>query len=64
MKKNYALNGGSWPGTAAAPNTREVTFGKEAGQLVEEITFLTTKAKSDTAYLAELLTMRSNIPSG
>jgi len=55
------LNCASWAGAAIGPNTREAALGKAAGQLVEEITFLTTKAQSETAYLSELSTTCSKI---
>lgn len=63
-RKQNALNCSSWADTVAAPGTREVTFGKAAVQLLEEITFLMTKAKSETAYLPELSATRSNILPG
>lgn len=62
--KQNVLNCSSWADTVAAPGTREVTFGKAAVQLLEEITFLMTKAKSETAYLPELSATRSNILPG
>lgn len=63
-KKQSALHCSSWADTVAAPGTREGNFGKAAVQPVEEITFLTTKAKSETAYLPELSATRSNILPG
>lgn len=38
------LNPSSWTGLVVGPNIREVSFGKAAGQLVKEITFLNYKS--------------------
>lgn len=61
--KQSILNPSSCTGLVVGTNTREVVFGKAAGQLAKEITFLTTKAKSETAYLLQLPSTRSDAPT-
>lgn len=63
-QKQSILNPSSWTGLVVGPNIREVAFGKAAGQLVKEITFLTTKAKSETAYLLQLPSTCSDVLPG
>lgn len=62
--KQSILNPSSCTGLVGGTSTREVVFGKPEGQLVKEITFLTTKAKSETAYLLQLPSTRSDAPTG
>lgn len=61
--KQSILNPSSCTGLVVGTNTREVVSGKAAGQLVKEITFLTTKAKSKTAYLLQLPSTCSDAPT-